>query len=342
MAENIFGNPSLARPERELRQDRMEPRLFPASRIRPLDSPATEAEEVSRAGLDERVSASSPTISAPDRCTPASAEPSAGTFLSLGLVGLVATAIIGAFFSIGLLLLSSPAKHTIAASEPISAHPPAPMPPAPATAVPSVAPVPAAPKESPPPQSKAIQAAPPPAPSSRPSSQAAVPPPKPPQSKSVQAASPPAPSNPPSPQAAVPPPKPASVAAVSPVAAHDTAASPSPSPLQKAAAYHAAAHPPQRHLQPEHTRAASRARAAHLRSARESGSPAPRQSHIARSLTPPPDQTRSFDQLVSQLTGQTKPADQDLPTRQARPTGELPGQTLTPPPPDQPDPFTGR
>ena len=313
MAENIFGNPSLARPERELRQDRIEPRLFPASRIRPLDSPATEAEEVSQAGLDERVSASSPTISAPDRCTPASAEPSAGTFLSLGLVGLVATAIIGAFFSIGLLLLSSPAKHTIAASEPISAHPPAPVPPAPATAVPSVPPVPAAPKESPPPQSKA-----------------------------VQAASPPAPSNPPSPQAAVPPPKPASVAAVSPVAAHDTAASPSPSPLQKAAAYHAAAHPPQRHLQPEHTRAASRARAAHLRSARESASPAPRQSHIARSLTPPPDQTRSFDQLVSQLTGQTKPADQDLPTRQARPTGELPGQTLTPPPPDQPDPFTGR
>ena len=60
---------------------------------------------------------------------------------------------------------------------------------------------------------------------------------------------------------------------------------------------------------------------------------------LARSLTPPPDQTRSFDQLVSQLTGQAKPADQDPPTRRAQPAGLYQGQTLTPPPPGSAGPL---
>jgi hypothetical protein len=318
MAENILGNLSL-RPERELPPDRVEPRLFPASRTRPLEPAAPFAEEVSRVGVDGRVSSASPTISAPDRLTPGRAEPSPGTLLSLALVGLVATAIIGAFFSIGLLLLSGPAKQTIAASEPVSARPPAPRPagtgtPHPATTstapLPSVVPHPAASEVKPPPQTKTVQAVAPPVPSSSPS------------------------------PTAVPPPKPASIGAVPPVAARDAGAPPSPLLPQKPAAYHAAGHPPPRHLQSEHTRTA--ARAPHLRSAHDGASPALRQARTARSMTPPPDQTRSFDQLVSQLTGQTKPADQDPPTRRAQSAGPFQGQTLTPPPPDQPDPFAGR
>ena len=174
MAGNIFGSLSLAAPTtRDPRPDRAEPRLFPASRARPIDSPAADTEALPLIGIDGRVSASSPTISAPDRLTPARAEPSAGTLVSLALVGLVATAIIGAFFSIGLLLLAGPAKQIVAASEPISAHPSAPIPASPGTPhpvatssapVPAVVPRPAVTAVKPPPPIKTVQTVTPPHP----------------------------------------------------------------------------------------------------------------------------------------------------------------------------------
>ena len=257
-------------------------------------------------------------LSRPIASPPASAELPASTLAFLALVGLVAIGVIGASYGIGFSLLSRPARQTLAASEPKSAPLPAPISPAAGTthvtaaaaAIPNppAAPQPAAAAATAPPPIKAVQTVPPAIPSSV------------------------------SPPPAVPALKPAPIPAASPVAAHD-AAPPPPSP-RKAASYYAAGHPPARHLQPEHARTASRE--AHFRSARDDASPAPRQSRLARSLTPPPDQTQSFDQLVSQLTRQTQPADQNPPARQALPAGQFQDQTLTPPRPDQPDPFAGR
>jgi hypothetical protein len=306
MGKNIFDDLPLTLPRREPRPERAEPQLFPASGVRPTDPPVADAQ------------VASPTPFAPDRLATGKPELPASTLAFLALVGLVAIGVIGASYGIGFSLLSGPARQTVAASEPKSAPLPPPISPdagtthvtAEAAAIPDppAAPQPAAGAITAPPPIKAVQTVPPAVPSSV------------------------------SPPPAVPAPKPASTPTASPVAARD-AAPPPPSP-RKAASYHAAGHPPARHLQPEHARTASRE--AHFRSARDDASPSPRQSRLARSLTPPPDQTRSFDQLVSQLTRQTQPADQIPPARQALPPGQFQDQTLTPPRPDQQDPFAGR
>ena len=319
MGKNIFDDLPLTLPRRESRPERAEPQLFPASGVRPTDPPVADAQVASPVGTRGHVPVLSPTPFAPYRLATGKPELPASTLAFLALVGLVAIGVIGASYGIGFSLLSGPARQTVAASEPKSAPLPPPISPdagtthvtAEAAAIPDppAVPQPAAAAAIAPPPVKAVQTVPPSVPGSV------------------------------SPPPAVPAPKPASIPAASPVAARD-AAPPPPSP-RKAASYYPAGHPPARHLQPEHARTASRE--AHLRSARDDASPAPRQSRLARSLTPPPpDQTQSFDQLVSQLIRQTQPADQIPLARQAQPTGQFQDQTLTPPRPDQPDPFAGR
>jgi len=318
MSKNIFDDLSLTLPRREPRPERAEPQLFPASGVRPIVPSVADAQVASLVGTAGHVRVLSPTPSAPDRLATVKPELPASTLAFLALVGLVAIGVIGASYGIGFSLLSGPARQTVAASEPKSAPLPAPTSPAAGTthltaATAAILDQPAAPQP------------------------AAAAAPAPPPIKAVQTVPPTFPSSV-SPPPTVPAPKPASIPAASPVAARDSAPSP-PSP-RKAASYYAAGHPPARHLQPEHARTASRE--AHFRSARDDASPAPRQSRLARSLTPPPDQTESFDQLVSQLTRQTQPADQIPPVHQALPAGQFEDQTLTPPRPDQPDPFAGR
>jgi hypothetical protein len=318
MGKNIFDDFLLTLPRREPRPERAEPQLFPASGVRSIAPPVADAQVASPVGTSGHVPVLSPTPSAPDRLVTGKPGLRASTLAFLALVGLVAIGVIGASYGIGLSLLSGPARQTVAASEPKSAPLPAPISPdagtthvtAAAAAIPAppAAPRPVATAAAGPPPIKAVRTAPPAVPSSV------------------------------SPPPAVPAPKPAAIPAASPVAAHDAAPDP-PSP-RKAASDHAAGHPPARRARAEHARTASRE--AHLRSARDDASPAPRQSRLARSLTPPPDQTQSFDRLVSQLTRQTEPADQSPPARQALPAGQFQDQTLTPPRPDQPDPFAGR
>jgi hypothetical protein len=325
MGKNIFDDLPLTLPRREPRPARREPRperaepqLFPASGVRPIDPPVANSQVDSPVRTGGHVPVLSPTPSARDRLAIGKPELLASTLAFLALVGLVAISVIGASYGIEFSLLSRPARQTVTASEPKSAPIPAPISPdagtthvaAAAAAIPDppAAPQPAAAAATDPPPIKAVQTVLPAVPSS--------------------VSSPPA----------VPAPKPASTPAASPVAARDAA--PPPPSLRKAASYHAAGHPPGRRLQPEHARTASRE--AHFQSARDDASPAPRQPRLARSLTPPPDQTQSFDQLVSQLTRQTQPADQIPPARQALPAGQFQNQTLTPPRPDQPNPFAGR
>jgi hypothetical protein len=329
MGKNIFDDLPLTLPRREPRparrepqSERAEPQLFPASGVRSIAPPVGDAHVASPVGTSGHVPVLSPTPSAPDRLATGKPGLRTSTLAFLALVGLVAIGVIGASYGIGLSLLSGPARQTVAASDPKSAPLPAPISPdagathvtAAAAAIPDppAALRPAAAAATAPPPVKAVQTAPPAVPSS-----VSLPP-------------------------AVPAPKPAAIPAASPVAARDAAPAP-PSP-RKAASYHTAGHtaghPPARHLQPEHARTASRE--ARFRSARDDAAPAPRQSRLARSPIPPPDQTQSFDQLVSQLTRQTQPVDQSPPARQALPAGQFQDQTLTPPRPDQPDPFAGR
>ena len=353
MAENIFGHSSPAPAVRELRSESAEPRLFPVSRTVPADPPVADpgprisnADPGPPAPFGGWESIASPTLSVTDRPTPARGEPSTGTLLSLALVGLVATAIIGAFFSVGLLLLSGPARQNLAASEPVSAHVPAQTPPdsgAPGPAPANTAATPTgtapakagtAPAASVPPQPAAAETKP--LPPAGPVQAAAPPPvassPPPPQSLPVASSAPPPPP--------VPAPKPASIPAVLPAAMHNASAVPTSSPVEKTADSHMVRHPRLRHLRSEHARIASRD--AHLRSSREGATAAPRQSDNAQSLSPPPDQTQSFNQLISQLTGQARAPDQAPPAHQVRPANPLHGQSLTPPSADQPDPFAGR
>jgi hypothetical protein len=317
MGKNILDDLPLTLPRREprpagqepRRPERAEPQLFPASGVRPIDPPVADAQVASPVGTGGHVPVLSPTPFAPDRLATGKPELPASTLAFLALVGLVAIGVIGASYGIGFSLLSGPARQ-IVASGPKSAPLPVPISPAAGTthvtatgaaiSDPPAAPQPAAAAVTAPPPIKAVQTVPPAVPSSV------------------------------SPPPAIPAPKPASPPAASPVAARD-AAPPPPSP-RKAASYHAAGHPPSRHLQPEHRRTASRE--AHFRSDRDDAS--------RQSLTPPPDQTQSFDQLVSQLTRDTQPADQAPPARRALPAGQFQDQTLTPPRPDQPDPFAGR
>jgi hypothetical protein len=318
MGKNIFDDFLPTLRGREPLRERAEPQLFPVSGIRPIDPPVADARVTSPVEAGGHVRVLSPTPFTPDRFATGKPELSASTVAFLALVGLVAIGVIGASYGIGVSLVSGPAKQPLTAAEPKSAPLPAPISPdagtthvTPAAAAipdPPAAPKPAAAATPAPPPIKTVQTAPPAAPNS-----VSAPP-------------------------AVPAPKPASIPATSPIAARD-AAPPPPSPRQAASDY-AIGHPPARHLQPEHARTASRE--AHFRSARDGASPAPRQSRLARSVTPPPDQTQSFDELVSQLTRQTQPVDQSPPTRQALPTGQFQDQTLTPPRPDQPDPFAGR
>jgi hypothetical protein len=296
MGGRLFGDLPLTAPMRELRPDRAEPRLFPGSVSRPVDPlPVGTAPALSAAAVAERVSVSSPTIAAVDRFTASEVRVPAGRRRSLGLVGLIAAVAIATLGGTGLWLLASAAKVTVAASEsPSSAS----APPSAETAIPHAAAVSAVPAAS-------VMQHP------AESETASLP-----QINGAQA-------RPPAPPPTAPQTAPAGHTV--PAFAEMKTAPKSPSPSLAASTRHAAASSPTRDEPRDHTRTA--ARHAPLRSAHDRRPPVRREARVARSSMPPPaDQTRSFDQLLTQLTGRNPPA----------------GQALTPPPADQPDPFAPR
>jgi hypothetical protein len=300
MSGKRFGNPSLTTSARQLRPDSAEPRLFPGHEPRPINPTAVASAGPLSAGGDEaRIAVASPTISAADRPRTTAGLPT-GTLLYLALVGLIATATIGAFFGVGFLLLAAPAKETVAASEPSSARPSAPISsqtgtphPVAAAAIPDPSPV------QPPPANETAPLPPIKAPQHLlPASAGSVPP------THTAPASEPAPSS-----------------QVSAVASTDIATGSVSSP-EGAASDHAVRSPSTRHRRLDPSRTASRY--PHHRSARNGRSPEQPHRFAQSSTLPQAGQTGSFDQLLTQLTGQTKP-----PVDQA----------LTPPPAGQPDPF---
>jgi hypothetical protein len=302
MGGRLFGNLPLTAPMREFRPDRAEPRLFPGSVSRTVHPSAVgDAPALRAAAVAERVTVSSPTIAAADRVTASEFRVPAGRRRSLGVAGLIAAVAIAAFGGTGLWLLASPAKVTVAGSAAQSASPSAPI--SAETALPHAAAAIAAPAAS------VVQH---PAESETPShpqiNAAQARPQLPPRSAAPQSAPAPAPS----------------AGRTVPAFASTKTAPISPSSALAASTRHAAASLPSRDEPRDHTRPA--ARHAHLRSAHDRRPPAPRESRVARSSPPQAVQTRSFDQLLTQLTGRNPPA----------------GQALTPPPADQPDPFAPR
>ena len=313
MGGRLFANLPLTAPMREFRPDRAEPRLFPGSGSRPVDpAPVGDAPALRAAAVAERVTVSSPTIAAADRVTASEFRVPAGRRRTLGVAGLIAAVAIAAFGGVGLWRLASPAKVTVAGSEAQSASPSAPI--SAETALPhaaaaiaapaaSVVPHPAESETASPPRINAAQARPPAPPPSAPPRQTAPPPQAVPARQTARA--------------------PSAGRAAPAFAAMKTAPG-SSSPSLAASTRHAAASLPMRDEPRDHARSA--ARHVHPRSAHDRRPPAPRESRVARSSPPQADQTRSFDQLLTQLTGRNPPA----------------GQALTPPPADQPDPFAPR
>ena len=243
MGKNIFDDLplTLSRREpqparRESRPERAEPQLFPASGVRPIDPLVADAQVASPVGTGGHVPVLSPTPFAPDRLAAGSPGCRRARWCFSPLSGLVAIGVIGASYGIGFSLLSGPARQTVTASGPNSAPLPPPISPDaghkarhrdsrsyPRSTGRAAA---GGGRRN---RSAADQ--------SRPNCPAAAP------EQRITAASRPGA-------------KAASTPAAPPVATRD-AAPPSPSP-QKAAAHHAAGHPPARPPQPEHQRTASR------------------------------------------------------------------------------------
>ena len=312
-----FGIPTLTRSPRQRRPDQAEPRLFPEPAQRPFGEAAiADAAPLAAIATQERApvaasSAPSPMISMPDgRPAPAAAGLPTGTLFYLGLVGLVAALTIGAFFGVGFLLLAAPEKPTTAASEPNFARPSAPTsletgrPPglAAATAAipgPALRPHPDASETAPLPQIRTAQGI-------SPHSAATAPPtgiaPKPALGHPARAIASPSPK---------------------------TAASSSP---EHAAPRHMAGGAPPRLRRVSHAR--SETRHSPVRSARSGRSPAPPLPRVAQSSTrSEAGQSHAFDQLLTQLTGPSKPvAEHSAPT-------PLTSPSLTPPEAGRPDPF---
>jgi hypothetical protein len=227
-------------------------------------------------------------------------ERSVGNVLYLVLIGAVAIAIIGVFFGSGFLLLAPPAKETVADAGARDGKSPRPHGGAPRAdgeaALVS--------REMAVPQSTAVAAAVPDSPLAQPATVAKA---APPQQSNEAESSPPARSN-----AAPSEPAPAS-SSMDAAAPPTRSASPGPSSAQDSVLPGGAKHRQTRDGRGNHTRVA--ARHSHPRSARSD-----------QALTPPTGHTGSFDQLITQLAGQTKPI----------------ARSLTPPSAEQPDPFAQR
>ncbi len=247
-----------------------------------------------------------PEVSAPSRRTDAARSP-AGTLIYLVAVGLVAAAITGVFFGTGLFMLASPTSEAITD---LHRNPPRVYGNAPevgreAVLVSRVTGMP---------YSAAVDVLPGSPVSQGPAADEAAPP----QQSKVVLGFPPAPSNgePPAESASVL--EPPSNAAAPP--AFPTSLANRPLFAAEGAVLPAGAKGhPARYGRSAHIRTASQR--SRTRSAR---SVSPRQSLFAQTLTPP--QTSSFGQILTQLTGHTKAV----------------SQALTPPRPEQPDPFAQR
>ena len=232
------------------------------------------------------------------------AERPVGNVLYLVLMGAVATAIIGVFFGSGFLLLAPPAKETVADAGARDGKSPRPHGGAPRADGEAVL----VSREMAVPQSAAVAAALPGSPLAQPATVAKAAPPQ--QSNEAESL-PSAPSNAAPAQTAS---EPAPASSFMDTAAPPTrSASPGPSSAQGSVLPGGAKHPQTREGRSNHTRVASRH--AHPRSARSD-----------QALTPPAGHTGSFDHLITQLAGQTKPI----------------ARSLTPPSAEQPDPFAQR
>jgi hypothetical protein len=232
------------------------------------------------------------------------AERPVGNVLYLVLIGAVAIAIIGVFFGSGFLLLAPPAKETVADAGARDGKSPrlhggAPRADGEAALVA---------REMTVPQSTAVDAAVPGSPLAQTATVAKA---APPQQNNEAESSPPAPSNAaPAQTASEAAPAPSSMDAAAPPT---RSASPGPSSAQDSALPGGVKHRQTRDGRGNHTRVA--ARHSHPRSARSD-----------QALTPPTGHMGSFDQLITQLAGPTKPI----------------ARSLTPPSAEQPDPFAQR
>jgi hypothetical protein len=311
----VFGNPARNAPRREFRPDIAEPRLFPEAESRPIDPPfITHAGMLSATRNEERIPVTLPTISAPGERFAGADRFRASTWRYLLVVGLGGAATVGALFGTGFLSLAPPEK-PIAAFEPNSAHPDA------ARADRGPDPVLLKSETSP---TATVAAIPGASRVQHPVADKATPVPR------SKAASAPLPGSAGSERPETPPahdsadkPEPASSSPVSAVASKSLATPPRSS--SEDAPSHRATTLPTRNERRDYARITLRH--SHLKSARNGRSPAPRRPRAAQSAAVPQRQIGSFDQLLTRLAGGgPKPV----------------GQSLTPPPADQQDPFTPR
>ena len=242
--------------------------------------------------------------SAVSRHRTTAAEP-VSSVLYLVLIGAVAIAIIGVFFGSGFLLLAPPAKETVADAgardgKSLRPHGGAPRADGEAALVS---------REMAVPQSTAVGAAVPDSPLAQPATVAkAAPPPQ--QGNAAERSSPTPSDAAPSQTASEPAPASSAMDAVAPPT---RSASPGASSAQDSVLPGGTKRRQTRDGRSNHTRVASR----HLH---------PRSARSDQALTPPAGYTGSFDQLLTQLAGQTKPI----------------ARSLTPPSAEQPDPFAQR
>ena len=87
MGKNIFDDLPRTLPRRESRPERAEPRLFPASGVRPIDPQVADALVASPVGAGGHVPVLPPTPFAPDRLATGKPELPASTLAFLALVG---------------------------------------------------------------------------------------------------------------------------------------------------------------------------------------------------------------------------------------------------------------
>jgi hypothetical protein len=302
MRGETFAIPSL---DARLRPAKAEPELSLRSAPRPRDPTATSNPRMllgtEDAGGMPVTSSASSTVS---RRRTTAADLPVGSVVYLVLIGVVAIATIGVFFGSGFLLLAPPAKETIADSGTRDGNPQRPHGDAPRAdgeaALVS--------REMAVPRSIAVAAALPGPPLAQPATVAKA---APPQQSNEAESSPPSPSNAaPSQTASVPAPASSSMG---PAAPRTRLASPGPFSAQGSVLPGGAKRGQTRDGRSHHTRGASRH--SHPRFARSDQAPTPQAGH-----------TGFFDQLLTQLAGQTK--------RITR--------SLTPPSAEQPDPFAQR
>jgi hypothetical protein len=294
MHSERFTEPSLDTLERPRPAGKAPQLGLPSPPLSPDLPPGTNRSILIATGDETPIRPSSVRSSAPQRRGTA-AELSDGSLLYLVLVGLIATATVGVFFGAGFSLMTHPVKESVTDSGAAGSNPPRPYG---DRARPD--------RESPPtprgltvPDSAAEAALPVP-PLAQPAAviEAATAQ----QDKAAQG-SPPAPPSGQPPAQTTPEPEPASSSATSP-APPTSLASPMRVSEMDGGFPAGAKRPPTRS-----DRARAVSRQSHTRSGRTARSRTPSQSSSAQQLTPPKtEQTGSFDQLLSQLAGQTKPA----------------------------------